>query len=386
MTKVISFPIEPIILKYARKNAGYSLEEVSQKTKISTDKLSSYELSKQEIPFNQISKLSNLYKRSIAYFLLPKIPEDVVLPKDFRIVYESKSHQFSPKFYLSVRRARYIQSSLNELWEGEIDYKFTPTDLSKNIEDLSIWFRKRINLDFESQKKWSNSDVAYKKWKNILEEQNIFILQMNLSYDDVSAYCLSDKKPYIVVINSHDHVNRKIFSLIHEVGHLLLGKSGVCNPDELDNNSKKYSIVEKFCNQFASAVLLPKNDFLGLREVQSLIQDTYKNWNMSYIQSIARQYKISEEVVVRRMLTLGFIRNDDYEDWRANYKESFKDYEKPKRTNIKIPQHIKCISQNGRAFTSFVLYQYGLKRITYNTVADLLNISPKYITSVQQYI
>jgi len=387
MAKPISFPIEPTILKYARKNSGYSIEAVCKSTKISQKNLEQYESEKCGISLPQLYKLANIYKRPIAYFLLPKIPADVVLPKDFRNVFDSSlNKEFSPKFFFAVRRARYIQSVLEELWQGEIKYNFPKADLDSDIEKLGSWFREVISFSFEEQLSAKNPALALKGWKTALEKMNIFILQSNLSADQISAFCLADQKPYVVMLNSEDHPYRRIFSLLHEVGHLILNKSGVCNPEELENNSKEYIKIEKFCNQFAASILLPSKLFLADSKVQSLLRSKYDSWSESLLLDISRRFKVSEEMLLRRFMSLGYLDEKYYKEWRNTYLENTKDFVKPKMKNVKIPRYVICLSQNGRALTSFVMEKFYSNAITFNTVSEILNISPKYIGSLEKYL
>ncbi len=77
MAKSILVSVEPTILKYARKKSGYTLEEVSKKSKIVLEKLLLYEEEKTDIPISQIEKFANIYKRPLAMFLLSKESEPI---------------------------------------------------------------------------------------------------------------------------------------------------------------------------------------------------------------------------------------------------------------------------------------------------------------------
>lgn len=387
MAKSILFSIEPTILKYARKTSGYSLEDVAKKTKVSIEKLQLYEEKKIDISVTQIEKFANLYKRPMAFFLLLKIPEGIVLPKDFRMVYSEKDHPpFSPKFYLAIRRARYIQSILKDLSETKFEYKLPVVTVKDDVERLSEWFRDFIKIDFNKQKHWDNPSKAFRAWKDVLEEKNIYILQTNLSKDHVSALCLTDEKPYIILLNSNEHEFRRIFSLFHEIGHILLRKSGVCNLDDLSRNSYDYIQIEKFCNQFAASTLLPLKELKEDPSVINLLQTPFFNWNNDDIKHISQKFKVSKEAFLRRLLSVGAINEENYETWKKVWLKETEEYKKETKKDLRIPQYIKCLSQNGRAFTSFILSQFHTNRITYDSAADILNIAPKHITSLESRI
>lgn len=383
MGKII-VPIEPAILRYARKYSGYTLEEVAHKTKIAEERLHAYEDRKDGVPLHHLERLANVYKRPLAFFLLSNIPSDAVEPKDFRFVYASKESIFSPNAYLAIRRARYVQSVIAELGESQFDYGLPTVSVHDEPDDLAVLFREYINVSIKEQQEWVSPSVALREWKNALEAKEIFVLQYSMSKDSVSAFSLADKKPYVLVLDSSEYENRRIFSLFHEVGHLLLHKSGICTPHDLSRNSHAYVEIEKFCNQFSASLLLPKADFMSDIDVIRLSQTSYDSWTDDEIKKIAARFKVSQEVVLRRFQTFHYISEQAYENKRDEWSKSFDEFKKMKKKKpIIIPQYQKCLSQNGRGFTSMVLGQYHSNRISFSTAADILNINPKHIESLE---
>src|SRR3989344_184486 len=383
MRKVLLVKIEPTILKYARKYSGFTVEEVSKKTKVAVEKLNDYEDQKCEIPLSHLEKFANVYKRPLAFFLLEKIPVDAVEPKDFRIVYASEEYSFSPQTYLAIRRARYIQSVISELAVEDFKYPLISASTSDDPEKTAESFRNYLGVKMVDQKKWISSSNALRNWRSALEEKDIFVLQQNLSKEDISAFCLVDKKPYVIVLNSSEHEVRRIFSLFHEIGHIVLHKSGVCTPDDLSRNSYQYVQIEKFCNQFAASLLLPKSDFVTDPDVNRLKSLSVDLWNDEYLKNISQRFKVSREVVVRRFQTLGFINEKAYESWRNEWVKRSEEYKKTKRKGARIPQYLKCLSQNGRGFAAFILGQYHTNKISFTSAAEMLSVNPKHMSQIE---
>lgn len=384
MPKSLLVQIEPAILKYARKYSGFSLEEAANKNKISTNKLQEYEDQKSDIPLSHLEKFAVAYKRPLAFFLLSQVPSDAVEPKDFRIVYTSENElNFSPSEYLAIRRARYVQSTIAELADEKFDYKLPSISIQSDSEELGGWFRNYIGVELKTQHGWNNPSVALRFWKNALEEKNIFILQHSLPKDDISGFCFVDKKPYIILLNTAEHEYRRIFSLFHEVGHILLHKSGICTPDDLSRNSYQYKQIEKFCNQFSASVLLPRGDFMADLDVIRMTQRPFSSWEDGELKEVARKFKVSKEVVLRKFLTLGYIKDQDYESRRKDWKKLSEEFKKPKKKELKIPQYLKALSQNGRGFTVFVLNQYHGNKISFSTAAEVLNLGPKHMARLE---
>ena len=118
-------------------------------------------------------------------------------------------------------------------------------------------------------------------------------------------------------------------------------------------------------------------------KVQRLAKIPFQSWTQDEIGDIARKFKVSKEVVVRRFSTLGYIEEKDYDAWRREWQKTAEEFKARPKKPIKIPQYQKCISKNGRGFTSFVLDQYHASRITFQLAADILNIKPKYISQLE---
>ncbi|MDO8571903.1 MAG: ImmA/IrrE family metallo-endopeptidase [bacterium] len=386
MSKTLLLKIEPTILKYARKYSGLTTEQVSKKAKIALEKLEVYEEHGGDISLTHLEKFSRIYKRPLAFFLLLKVPADAVEPKEFRIVYESEEASFSPAAYLAIRRARYVQTVINELGEDKFEYKFPPISTKDDTDKLAGWFRDYLGVSLEKQHGWSNVQAALREWRAALESRGIYVLQQSIPKDHISAFSLVDKHPYILLLNSTEHESRRVFSLFHEIGHILLHKSGICSPEDLSRNSYEYVQIEKFCNQFAASFLIPKDEFANNAEVSRLVRISVDEWDDNDLRGIASGYKVSKEVVLRRFLTLGMISEESYEKRRQQWLKEAKNFKQPKKKEFKIPMYRKCLSQNGKKFTSFILDQYHANKITFSSAADMLSINAKHMSRLEANI
>lgn len=381
----VNIEVEPALLSYARKYSGLTLEKVAKKAKIAESKIKSYEERRTPIPVTQVEKLALAYKRPLAFFLLSSVPKDAVEPKNFRIIYSSETEKdFSPEAYMAIRRARYIQSVIADLGETSLTYSFKTISVSESANDVATHFRKTLNITLEDQCSWSSAGEALRAWRRAVENLGVFVLQHKIpKKNEMSAFCLADKKPYVVMLNSFEHEYRRIFSLFHEIGHLHLHESGICTPDHLDENSFEYRKIEIFCNAFSSVFLLPQDEFLKDSQVTRLKSLPQESW-LQALKDLSAKFRVSRETVLTRCLNLGLISEKDYGDRKREIHDS-NEFFKPKKDVI-IPQHIKCISQNGRGFTSFVLSQYQNNKISYSSAADYLNISPRFIPKLQAHM
>jgi Zn-dependent peptidase ImmA (M78 family)/DNA-binding XRE family transcriptional regulator len=97
--------------------------------------------------------------------------------------------------------------------------------------------------------KWSLGKDPIKNVIDLLEDNNIKVVEVksNLAFNGLSTF-VNAKHP-VVVLNSNldEHLDRKRFTALHELGHLVL------NLEKFDEKTK-----ESFCHIFASAMLMPE--------------------------------------------------------------------------------------------------------------------------------
>lgn len=380
--------IEPAVIKYARYCSGYSVAEVAKKLSIKEEVLVKYEEVKAEISIPRLEKIANIYKMPLAYFFLQQVPKDVILPKDFRIVYSSEKTSFPPKVMLAVRRARYVQSVIQELIGKEVNHDFKKISLQDDVDEVASRFRVLLGISVKDQFGWLSPSDSLRHWKNAIEKMKIFVLQESLTGEEISAFCLADAKPFVLLLNSSEHENRRIFSLFHEICHLLLHRSGICTPDNLSRNSTQYIEIERFCNQFSASVLIPRNDLLNNPIAVKLSRTPFGEWGFEDVKTISKQFHVSQEAIYRRFVTLGILDEDEYELKREELMKGFEDYKKKGKVNKKfiIPQYRKIISKNGYAYSSFILDNLHSNRITIVEAADYLNTNSRHISAVEYHL
>jgi Zn-dependent peptidase ImmA (M78 family)/transcriptional regulator with XRE-family HTH domain len=386
MARSIQIQVEPSILKYGRYLSGYTIKDASKKLKIPEDKIRKLEEERGSLTLVQVKKMAEVYKVPMVYFLLQKAPQDAVVPKDFRIVFSSETDSFSHEVMTAVRKGRYAQSIIQDLQEEEIKYPFKTVEITDDPEKVGVYFLSLLSVNPDEKRKWSNPATALRGWKDAIERLGIFVLQQSLPKDDISAFCLADEKPYVVVINSAEHENRRIFSLFHELGHILLHRSGVCTPNNFSRNSYDYIKVEKFCNQFSASVLVPISDFKSNDIVNKLSRINFENWDLEDIKNLAITFRVSQEVIYRRLVQIGVLDEKKYERKRNELMKGFQEYKEIKKKSAPIPQYRKIISKNGRAFTSLVLRSMNENRITLADVSNFLGTTSKHISEIEAHI
>lgn len=138
---------------------------------------------------------------------------------------------------------------------------YTPEKLIRFAKDQRIY---SIPLDVEELAKKLDLRVEYVSFLG--EDAD---LSGKLFYDDHTDQ-------WVIHVNDQHHPNRQRYTIAHEIGHFCLHKHlQLIFEDKIFFRGGEASKEEYEANEFASAILMPKEDFLGkvrsgLREVEDL--------------------------------------------------------------------------------------------------------------------
>ena len=149
--------------------------------------------------------------------------------------------------------------------------------------------------------------------------------------EEVNGFALAESILPIIAVNRKDVPNRRTFSLLHELVHILLKLSGASDLQVDARRPPEDQTVEVFCNRVAAAALMPSAHLLGLESVQAH-PGRSTNWTDEEIREAADLFGVSRETFVRRLLTFDRTTPAFYESKRNQYNSEFlEDLEKRQR-------------------------------------------------------
>jgi len=378
MLSKFSVSIEPTVLKWARESIGLSRDEVAKRVKgVTTASIEEWEKEngKVNFAFAQIGKLSTIYKRPLSAFLLSAPPKEAPFPKDFRTFPSGEKKPLHPKTYLVVRKARRFQYSMAELTNelGEPTEKF-PIKANLTVDPEVLAERTRGQLGVKNFPLFVSltTEAVLNEWIEILENNGIVVSQISITKNkEIRGFSLVSEDVPLVVLKRTDAPVAKIFTLFHELAHIILREDGICDLEESN------ILHEKFCNHFAGAFLVPKNELLNYPMVKANKQR--REWPDSFLAQIAHDFKVSKEVILRRLWILGLTTREYYlskhKEWETKYKEPLR---KGKRNEIKI-----CIQERGKRYISMVFDAYECRKIDRIALADYLGVTSDKISKIK---
>jgi Zn-dependent peptidase ImmA (M78 family)/DNA-binding XRE family transcriptional regulator len=275
----------PERLKAARKMNGLSLQDLSDKlnNQISKQALSKYEAGQSVPDNNLLLDMARALGVTQDYFTRSNSVElgDLTFRKLTKLsAKEQDIVVYQTKDFLE----RYLE--LEDILG--IDSHFVnpvvnwPINNVSDVEDVSEELRERWKL---------GRDPLYNVIE-LLEDLKIKVFEINVdeAFSGMSTWV--DSKLPVIVLNNNENIplDRKRFTALHELGHILL------NLEKFEEKEQ-----EMYCNVFASAMLIPRSkmfDELG---------GVRKNIFVNELVKLKEQYGISVQALIYRCKQLGII-------------------------------------------------------------------------------
>ena len=378
-TKLFSVSVEPTVLEWARESIGMSEEQVAKKIKeVSANTIKEWEKKDSSIKpnFAQIERLSTIYKRPLSAFLLLAPPREIPFPEDFRTLPSQEKQPLKPKTFLVIRKARRFQYSAIELIKelgGESKKLLIKANLSDDPEKLAEKVRTEFGIKEFPRHIYFPKEAALDMWVKVLENNGILVFQISITMNkEIRGFSLVDEDIPVIVLKRSDETSAKIFTLFHELAHLLLRQGGICDLEESNISH------EKFCNHFAGAFLVQKDKLLNHPTVKANVNTT--GWSENVLKEIAWDFKVSKEVILRRLWILGLTNKEYYlnkhEEWKSKYKERLG---RGKKNEIKI-----CLQERGKKYISMAFDAYEHKKIDGIRLADYLGVTSDKISKIKE--
>lgn len=280
-------------LRAARKMKGWSLQELADRVgTITKQSLNKYEQGLMKPEGTTLGLLAKALELTTDYFYRPN-----------RL--QLGQVEFRKKAKLTAKETDSIKEKIRDYLERYLE-----------VEGL-LNFQHHFNSPFKddkgrlSKKKVATYDdvedaAAYtlQAWKlginpipnviEMLEENGICILALETSSSFHGLATHINDLP-VIVLNKTDTPERRRFTALHELGHLVL--------DIATDNEKE---AENFCHRFASAMLMPKEVVEREFGVERKRISTYE------LIAVKQQFGISVQAVMRRLHDLQVITAGHY--------------------------------------------------------------------------
>jgi Zn-dependent peptidase ImmA (M78 family)/DNA-binding XRE family transcriptional regulator len=379
-SKTIEVDVKPLVLRWLRESAGLDVADIARRLGTSEAAVQDWESGSRRPTLRTLEELSVFLKRPLAAFLLPQPPSEPELPTDFRSLPGKGKLPLGRATRLAIREARRMQALANDLTAqlgSPPKAGIRKITLRADPATAAEAERKQLGIDLDEQTGWPSAHAAFSHWRRAVEQVGVLVFQLPMPVEEARGFSLTDGGLPGIVVNSSDAITARVFTLFHEYAHLLLDTAGVCLPHE---GAEDHGQVEKFCNHFAGALLVPKPALLADERAKQIARAA--SVSDTELEQLAARFKVSKQVVWRRLQVCGLIST-------ARYQAKLRSWEQQepkaprKKASFGVSPARRCVGQKGRLFTSVVLEAKERDLITYSDVADYLSVRVKHLDRVQ---
>lgn len=296
--------VNPQILTWARESAGLTLAEAARGIGLAGDnaaaRLAEMESGDRQPSRPQLLKMADRYRRPLLTFYLPAPPQAGARTHDFRTLpgREAGAEATIDALVRDVRaRQALVRSALEDADEavvrpfiGSIDPRVGPAPLSEAMSAL-------LEFDRAAYRQSRTIEQAFRILRDAVEAVGVYVLLIgnlghwssNLSPAMFRGLALADDVAPFIVINETDAKSAWPFTLLHELGHILLGRSGISGYDSDQG-------VERLCDDAAAQFLLDRN------ELQEIAPESPFEDLVAQIGLFATARKVSRKMVAYNLL------------------------------------------------------------------------------------
>jgi Zn-dependent peptidase ImmA (M78 family) len=376
-------PVNPDMLRWARETGGFGIDDVVVKLKrrkITSETVASWEEGTASPTYAQLERLAyEIYRRPLALFFFPEAPEEETPTESFRTLPQEEIDLLEPRLLYLVRQAKAMQENLRELFDGgNPAKKQVCSDITIHRSDTVSGVAKRareyLGVGLEEQYALTTNDQALKYWRDVLEEHGVFVFKDAFKDEECSGFCLYDNEFPIIYLNNSQGKIRQIFTLFHELAHLLFKTGGI--DLRLDDYVRKMKgdnkRIEVFCNKFAGEFLVPTED------IKPRIRNHTIDDNL--LTRLAKKYSVSREVILRKCLDLNHIT-------KAFYEAKVKEWGLPGGSSGSggNPYHTKG-AYLGSPYIEAAFGKYYQGAISKTQLADYLGMKEAHVSTFESYV
>ena len=316
--------VNPNNIRWAREAMNLGIEDAANKLGLTSSNKSSAAYKLRELERGnspptqrQLENMARIYRIPVAAFYLDSIPCESDVGEDFRTLPERSSNtQANRHLQTLTSNIKARQSITRDLLEEEDSEPLEfvgSTSITADQQLVADGIMHAIGFDLQQyRRRPSDPGEGFKYLRDCIQNAGIFVLLLSdlghpatntIPVEVFRGFALVDDIAPYIVINRKDTKVAQSFTALHEVAHIWLGSSGISG--KLNSRSAE---VERFCNEVAARILLPREELQEFRASRSISAKTL----LAKVAEFAKTRVISSSLVAYNLLLEQYIVQDTW--------------------------------------------------------------------------
>jgi Zn-dependent peptidase ImmA (M78 family)/transcriptional regulator with XRE-family HTH domain len=301
--------VNPRLLTWARKRAGLTVTALERRF----PKLEEWESGALSPTRKQFEAFARATHVPTDWLFLDVPPVERVPIRDRRTLTEEIERRPTPDLLETIDRCRQRQQWYRSFARGNREPRVGVVgSLAVDDDVVDAAGAMREALDFELGHRGPNYTRALRVLSENAEDLGILVMvngvvgsntRRKLDPLEFRGFALADKVAPVVFVNGADTKAVQIFTLAHELAHVWLGDTALSDADLV---ARPKGRAERWCAAVAGEFLVPTDE---LEEVHDPEREVTPE-----LERLARKFKVSTLVALRRVHDVGSLGTDEYED------------------------------------------------------------------------
>lgn len=309
---VVRVDVAPELLRWATERAGWD----SDTTRRRAPKFDEWEAGTHRPILKQLQKFARETHTPFGMLFLPEPPIEALPIPDMRTIGDRAVAQPSADLldtiYLCQERQNWYRAWARDNGIPEPDFVGSAS-LASRPETVAADIRDRLSFGLSERGAFASWQEALRRLIDRIENSGVLVMvsgivglntRRPLDPEEFRGFALSDPIAPLIFVNGGDTKAAQIFTLIHELAHIWLGRSALSDASMAARDAVD---EERWCNQVAAEVLVPRD---------ALTRDFSGDADTDELERLARRYRVSTLVVLMRLFDIDRL---PWADFRRRY-------------------------------------------------------------------
>jgi Zn-dependent peptidase ImmA (M78 family) len=301
--------IRPELLRWACERTGHAPEAFEVRFK----HLPAWIRGEQAPTLKQLEQFAKATFTPIGYLFLPVPPEERIPIPDFRTMGNRGARRPSPDLldtiYVCEQRQEWYRDFARSSGEGSLAFVGSAR-AEDDVVATAARIRSALGFDLEARRKMPTWTDALRSFIGQADSAGIMVMcsgvvlnntRRHLDPAEFRGFAMADPLAPLVFVNGADTKAAQAFTLAHELAHIWLGQSAV---SDAELSSVSTNAVERWCNRVAAELLVPLDVLEVEYQPSAELGDEMAR--------LARRFKVSTLVVLRRIFDVGGLTRDQF--------------------------------------------------------------------------
>jgi Zn-dependent peptidase ImmA (M78 family) len=309
--------VKPELLRWARERSRLDSDVLADRF----PKLEEWESGQLRPTLKQLETFAKATHVPVGYLFLPKPPVEHIPIPDFRTAGDKPVGRPSPDLldtlHICQQRQEWYREFAQSMSEPRMPFAGS-AQVGDDTVAVAAGMRTALNFDLDVRRRLPTWTDALRQFISQADALGILVMvngvvgsnnRRKLDPNEFRGFALADGLAPLVFVNGADTKAAQMFTLAHELAHIWLGESALSDASPVV--ARDAHRIETWCNQVAAELLVP----IGVLDTEYR-RDAELTGEMN---RLARRFKVSTLVVLRRMRDVGGLTTDEF--WQAYHQE-----------------------------------------------------------------